>query len=312
MDQVQGNEYLVENRWHDGKDVVRKMNSFTNIVCIPTYNNKKLAIGCVMTLQKLTGTVVHILDDSTDECVRQELEKYQRERKISNIIYHGLMEGIYRKNHISNWNRYEQMIEEGQGYMNIRHHDDYLLKKASCPTDKGSGEIDKTDMVINPVAILIFRLGRYSVYRYHCHPAMQRLLVNHCKPEILIYFNYIGPTACLWIRKEVAKGVGPFDEDMVWLVDVEWYMRLLKRIDKSRVKISELLINSSMRHQGSITREINSGSLYIKEVEVTRLVKQYRVDNRLRTSAFILRILNRIISSALLILIRDDCDEKNL
>ena len=288
------------------------MNSFTNTVCIPTYNNKKLAIRCIMALQSLTGTELHILDDSTDECVRRELEKYQREGKIANIIYHGRMESKHRKNHISNWNRYEQMIEEGRGYINIRHHDEYLLKNASCPTDKGNNGIEKLDMVINPVAILMFRLGKYGVYRYHCHPAIQRLLVNYCKPEILIYFNYIGPTACLWIRKEVAKAIGPFNEDMVWLVDVEWYMRLLKRIGKARVRISELLVNSSMKHQGSITRKINSEKFYIKADEVGKLVKQYRVDSTLWASVFILRILNRIISSALIIVVRDECDEKNL
>lgn len=288
------------------------MNSYTNIVCIPTYNNKRLAIRCIMTLQSLTGTKLHILDDSTDECVRQELEKYQREGKITNMIYHGTMESKHRKNHISNWNRYEQMIEDDQGYMNIRHHDDYLLKNASCPTDKGNNEIDKPDMVINPIATLICRLGKYGVYRYHCHPAIQRLLVSYCKPEILIYFNYIGPTACLWISKEVAKAIGPFNEDMVWLVDIDWYMRLLKRIGRARVKVSELLVNSSMTHQGSITRRINSEKYDIKTEEVGKLASKYSVGIKLWASAFILRILNRIISSVLIIVIRDESVAKSL
>lgn len=288
------------------------MNSFTNIVCIPTYNNKKLAITCVMTLQSLPGTELHILDESTDECVRQGLEKYQREGKITNMIYHGIMDSKHRKNHISNWKRYEQMIEEDQGYMNIRHNDDYLLKNASCPTDKGNNEIDKPDIVIKPVAILICRLGKYGVYRYHCNPAIRRLLVNYCKPEILIYFNYIGPTACLWSRKEVAKAIGPFDEDLVWLVDVEWYIRLLKRTGKARERISELLVSSSMAHQESITRKIISENFSIKADEVAKLAIKYRVGSALWAIAMFLRMLNRIISSTVVFVVRDECDEKNL
>ena len=44
-------------------------------------------------------------------------------------------------------------------------------------------------------------------------------------PEWLFLQNAIGPTACIALKRDQLQ---PFNPDLKWLIDIEWYYRLLK------------------------------------------------------------------------------------
>lgn len=48
-------------------------------------------------------------------------------------------------------------------------------------------------------------------------------------PSLLYFYNFIGPVSCLCFSKEL---ITTFNEELVWLVDVDFYYRLFLKSNK--------------------------------------------------------------------------------
>ena len=73
-----------------------------------------------------------------------------------------------------------------------------------------------------------------------------------CHPSLLFLANAIGPCACIAFRSTLKE---PFCEELHWLVDVEWYYRLLK--GRRVCYDPQLTICSIHGHEGQITQELD-------------------------------------------------------
>ena len=75
-------------------------------------------------------------------------------------------------------------------------------------------------------------------------------------PWMFFLANPIGPTACVCVKREKCV---PFDERLKWLVDDEWYYRLLKTCKATACGLSVL---SFFGHEEQITKTLD-----LKETE---------------------------------------------
>ena len=219
-------------------------------VCIPTYNQTyylKKAIDSVY-IQIDVNFEIIISDDSTTRDVYDLVQQYDT----------FLPKIIYFKNNPSlgspeNWN-YAISLAQGE-YIKILHHDEYFitplsLKKlfnhAKLNIDNvvfsASKSINKgieRDFVSNP--ILIFKINNEA----------ERLLLG----------NIIGaPSAILFHHSKKVL----FDTNLVWLVDVDFYISLLKTNCKL-IYIEEKLYTSVIDDHNLTNQCLADTELLIRE-----------------------------------------------
>ena len=219
-------------------------------VCIPTYNQTyylKKAIDSVY-IQIDVNFEIIISDDSTTRDVYDLVQQYDT----------FLPKIIYFKNNPSlgspeNWN-YAISLAQGE-YIKILHHDEYfitplslkkLFNQAKLNIDNvvfsASKSINKgieRDFVSNP--ILIFKINNDA----------ERLLLG----------NIIGaPSAILFHHSKKVL----FDTNLVWLVDVDFYITLLKTNCKL-IYIEEKLYTSVIDDHNLTNQCLADTELLIRE-----------------------------------------------
>ncbi len=186
-------------------------------VCIPTYNQTDYLKATVESLlgQKFEDYEVVVTDDSDNDLVEHLLAQYDFGGRLR-----------YRKNFPRlgsprNWNA--AVLNARGEYVKLLHHDDWF------PDDSALGNfvslMDRNDKAgWGGSATSVFRADRTFV-RTHCAKhdelgALARL------PETLYFGNLIGaPSATIYRR---AIGI-EYDERLKWLVDIDFYIRVLRR-----------------------------------------------------------------------------------
>jgi glycosyltransferase involved in cell wall biosynthesis len=218
-------------------------------VCIPAYNQAvylKKTIDSVLA-QTFDDYEIIITDDSPNDSVKHLVTSFGRTDKIK-----------YWKNTISlgspeNWN--ESLRKASGTYIKILHHDDWLFDENS---------LEKYVMLLekNPSADFAFSATKATSLHHedyiHCadKKQLQELSAN---PGILFNNNFVGAPSTTIFRHK--KGF-LFDKNLKWLVDVEFYIRMLQS-NKSFVFTDEVL---SITHKpdGRVSDECANN----KEVEL--------------------------------------------
>jgi glycosyltransferase involved in cell wall biosynthesis len=200
-------------------------------ICIPAYKQPS-------TLKKLLGSIqiqtfrdfeVIITDDSPGE----ELESTINENWNFPIRYY---KNNPAKGSPGNWN---SAIEKAKGeWIKIIHHDDWLASADSL--EKFADAIHKEpniDFFFCKSWIHNTRTGKESLYS----PLEYRLNKIETFPAFLFEANIIGaPSAIIYRNQNKFK----FDTNLIWLVDIEFYFRLIlngkiHRIDEGLIVIGE-------------------------------------------------------------------------
>ena len=207
-------------------------------IIIPAYNNLSLfqrAFNSIIT-QTVTPKEIIVTDDSTSDDIKQWVESEQ------NPIVQ------YHKNNpslgaIRNWNRGLDFAT--CDYVIVLHHDEELSDENYI--ERLLLYFDSSDIVISDIRIRINSI----VKRGHFCGHLKRLLLKI--PESILCINYIGPCACVAFRRSILKY---FDSNLTWLVDTEWYYRLM--IATRNIKYaSDLCIISNHGHADQITSNID-------------------------------------------------------
>jgi len=212
-------------------------------ICIPCYNHPKILKRCLdsLTIQTFTDYEVIISDDSDNDEIKHLLTgyKFQSLRYLKNEKALGSPE---------NWNN---ALRQATGkYVKILHHDDYFT---------GANSLGKfvDCMEKNPGAAFCFsytniyfkRQDEYFLYK-QTPSQLNRLRVD---PEFLFFRNVIGAPSVTFFRNEPAL---LFNKDYKWLVDVEFYIRYLKKL-KTFVSIAEPLVTIVDGEEGQITQDVS-------------------------------------------------------
>ena len=211
-------------------------------ICIPTFNQIQLLSKNLESIvaQSFTNYEIIITDDSTNT----DVEFYVREffsKKNINYTYH--------KNPVAlgspaNWNK-AVSFAKGE-YIKILHHDDWFSDKESLATFVN--ELDKhpeSNLAFCNSSILNIANNSYSENR----PDV--LFLNELRNDAYTLFNNnrIGSPSAVIYR---AKFAPVFDEKLSYLVDVDFYIQVLK-INASFVFIDKALIVNTSNNPAQVT-----------------------------------------------------------
>ena len=218
-------------------------------ICIPTYNQTKYLKLCLDSIlaQTFKDYEVIISDDSTNDSVKDFVASY----KITNLHYY--------KNAVSlgtpaNWNA--AILKATGKYIKMMHHDDYFLSHNSL--------LKFTDAAVKNNASFVYcNTEVWHVSddsRRISEPNEIQLKRLNSDPLFLFFKNKIGaPSATMFLKNTVL-----FDENLKWLVDVDFYIRYLKQ--SKALHINKALVCTAHEIPGQVTQEVQSNrAIQIKE-----------------------------------------------
>lgn len=191
-------------------------NSVKVAICIPYYKKAENIKRLLHTVKKQTFSnyIVIITDDSADSDI-EEFVSYFDDR----IIYY---KNITRLGSTKNCNYAISLAQKYHPqYIKVMHHDDYFSDKNSLQE-----YVDMLDF--HPEAILAFsgasidiNMGQEIRENGATRKQIDSLRENKYS---IVEGNFIGGPSAVIVRNVGIK----MDENLVWLVDVDWYLKLLE------------------------------------------------------------------------------------
>lgn len=188
-------------------------------ICIPAYKNpggiKRLLASVIG--QTYTDYEVIITDDSPDDSVKCAVE----ESGIPNIKYYRNEE---RLGATANWNA---AVGHAEGeYIKIMHHDDWFSKETSLEEFVAMlEEHPDADLAFSGTfQVTLAEDGTETTDRFSRCISKEHCSLIEEDWHNLFLGGYIGaPSATIYRNKAIL-----YEERLKWLVDVEFYMRLLR------------------------------------------------------------------------------------
>lgn len=184
-------------------------------ICVPAYGNpdgiERLLQS--VTEQHYTDYEVILTDDSPDERVKEVAER----SSVKNLHYH---KNPTRLGATGNWN--EAVRLSNGSYIKMMHHDDWFADEDSL--SRFVALLDE-----NPQAVLGFS-GSWQVTVENGERFARSISDEH-EAEIaadwreLFIGNYIGAPSATIYRADGQR----YEEKLTWIVDTEFYMRLLSQ-----------------------------------------------------------------------------------
>jgi glycosyltransferase involved in cell wall biosynthesis len=185
-------------------------------ICIPAYKQTEFVIRAIQSVQKQSYKHVEIIisDDSPNEDIKIAIQSYISELNIK--YYHN---NPALKSH-KNWN---YAIQHASGEFFILLHQDDWLESADClATYLAAFKAHPNAQFVFCKNTAVQPNGSTITLQY-----LKSLLKNMSKrPNHILRSNVIGPPSNTILR----KGLDVFyDENYIWLVDVDYYVALLKK-----------------------------------------------------------------------------------
>ncbi len=249
-------------------------------ICIPAYNQieyLKRTIDSVI-IQTFTDYEIVITDDSVSNVVRDLVNDYNGVGKIK-----------YFKNSKSlgspeNWN--ESLRRATGDYIKIMHHDDWFYDKNSL--GKYVALLDE-----NPTSDFAFAATLASsendndyIHEVNKHQILE--LFNN--PLVLFKNNFVGaPSTTIFRRKNDIF----FDRNMKWLVDFDFYIRVLSINNK--FEYSNEVLTVTFRPEGRVT-EFCENNMEIEIFEYFYLINKIHKNPKLSASREYKKSMIRVIN----------------
>ena len=231
-------------------------------ICIPTYNN-------VENLQKVIDSIVIqtfvdyeiiVSDDSTND-------------KVSDLIQKNINQGLfirYFRNEVplgspKNWNF---AIKQAKGrYIKLLHHDDWLISPFALQKFYNIVSVEGDCFVFSAAESI-----QHNQLIHHI-PDKTNISRLERNPFFLLNGNFIGgPSSMIFPNNGVL-----FDERLVWLVDVDFYLQLL--VKKFSLKyISEQMYCTFLDSSNITNHCVNDFELNVKELRIIYNKYKYEVN----------------------------------
>lgn len=186
-------------------------------VCIPAYNQTEYLKTSIESLlrQRFEDYEVVVTDDSESELVEQLLAQYDFGSRLR------YQRNFPRLGSPRNWNA--AVLNARGEYIKILHHDDWFPDDGAL--EDFVGLLDRNEnAALAFSAASVFRADRTFLRTHRAKPDELEALIG--LPETLYFGNVIGaPSATIYRR-----GTGiEYDERLKWLVDIDFYIRVLRR-----------------------------------------------------------------------------------
>ena len=229
-------------------------------ILLPTFNYKEGVTRILSGLEGLLNLDVEVIigDNSTNQLVKDGIAPFLN-KYSSKVTYQW---NNPTKSPIQNWN---WLINAARGeYLMMIHHDEYFVGEKSL--------LDMVHMLKADSSIDVILLNCYLVYQKrrltfnHFSSSLRSFLIRK-NPAYLYRRNLIGPTATVVARKTCYPF---FDENLIWLVDVDMYVRLFNQGVKWVA--SPGVIYSEQERSNSLTKGLGASipSLRVSELSYLR------------------------------------------
>lgn len=186
-------------------------------ICIPAYKQAdflRRTLASVV-LQSFEDYEIIVTDDSRDTSVEEVVREFLPNRKLY----------YYKNSEIKgspeNWN---EAIRHASGeYIKILHHDDWFAGKESLGTYvKMLDDNPKSDFAFSATNVVSARRNTTRIYM----PSKWQLKRLKDDPAIMYFANCIGAPSATIYRRNLGF---EYDVLLKWLVDVDFYIRVLMR-----------------------------------------------------------------------------------
>ena len=246
-------------------------------ILIPTYNYKfgllKILDGLIKCRENdLNQIEVIIGDDSATNIIENfEIDFYKK--YIPNFRYIKNINNLY----IKNWNN---LISKAKGkYYWLLHHDEEIINpKLGLENILKNLENNNYHIFILPVdkfRDINFVNIRISIFIKHTAPKnlLKFFIKNY---SYLMYINIIGPPSGIIVSQKIKS---LYQDDLNWLVDVDYYINILSKINYKNIKklsFQEVAILSDQNYKNSITK-LSKNKIFksINKIEESRIKKKY-------------------------------------
>jgi glycosyltransferase involved in cell wall biosynthesis len=211
-------------------------------ICVPTYNQTfflKKTLDSIFN-QDFKDYEVVISDDSTVNDVEKLVQAYPQEK----IKY------FRNKNPLGSPKNWNNCIKKASGkYIKILHHDDWFSE--GCSLSKFINAIESKPNIDFVFCISLIQNNKSQ------HVSTTPSNIKKITKDLLLTKNVIGaPSATIF-----KKNIYTFDEKLKWLVDVDFYMQIIKT--NNFIFIQEPLIYTTNEAEHQITNECRK-----KEIEL--------------------------------------------
>jgi glycosyltransferase involved in cell wall biosynthesis len=232
-------------------------------ICIPAYKHAGFLKRCLDSVlnQEFADYEIVITDDTPDDSLQRLVGQYSDDR----IRYFKNEKALGSP---LNWN---EGIKKAKGeYIKILHHDDWF----SSPHSLGR-YIKLLDDNANADIAFSASSSTDSNDKQKTYIAGNSFLSNIKKEAETIYLgNQLGaPSVCIFRNKGYL-----FDPELIWLVDVDFYIQVIKTADNQYAYTPEILMNIGVS-EFQITQQCLTESK-IRISEKIYLYKKYQLENK--------------------------------
>ena len=220
-------------------------------ICIPSYKQEQHVERALLSIVKQTYKHVEVVvsDDSPDESVKLITDAYINQLNIK--YYHNVPALKSPKN----WNA---ALDKASGeFLMLMHHDDWLnTEDALISYVQAFEEHPDADFVFSR------NTGIDKSGKEHVLQAIPELLHElEKKPNHLLLAQVIGPPSNAMLKTSIDVR---YDERYIWLVDVDYYNRILKKGYKS-FYIDRHLVSIGLHEEQTTTYVRENDSIILKE-----------------------------------------------
>ena len=220
-------------------------------ICIPAYKQPEFVVRAIQSVQKQSYKHVEIIisDDSPNEDIKIAIQSYISELNIK--YYHNNPALKSPKN----WNN---AINKASGdYYMLLHQDDWLDSSDCLATYIAAFKGHPNAQFVFCKNTAIQPDGTKLTLQY-----LTSLLKDmHKRPNHILRANVIGPPSNTMLKKGVDVA---YDEDYIWLVDVDYYVALLKK-GYEYVYLDQHLVSIGLHEEQTTVFCRNNEDVIVKE-----------------------------------------------
>lgn len=220
-------------------------------IIIPTYEYPEGLRRILNSMPEDNKVRLIISDDSLSGDIKKVANEFTERLNIK--IISGPRQGA-----VENWNFALGYVEAQ--YAIFLHHDEEIFGLTSLlELLKSKIERSERDTIVLPSRIQ----NSNGKWRAHSTKLLQFSL-RYFRKQLSMH-NFIGATACLVVHRE---NLVPFNATLKWLVDCEWYDRILRNYSFVS-PVNDIFINS-YHYPGSITWSVGSDvkTLFWRELKI--------------------------------------------
>ncbi len=221
-------------------------------ICIPAYKQPQLlkkAIESVL-MQTYTNYEIIVTDDTPDNSIKELVEQFNEPK----IKYHKNASSLGSP---ENWNKAISLASGS--YIKLLHHDDHFRVKDALHKYVSAFEADPALSFVFSYSDIYFKKDNEHFFHEQTNAQLKRIKTE---TEFLFFRNCIGSPSAVIFKND--KNI-TFNNEYVWLVDVEFYIRYLNK-HKTFKCIHEALVTIVDGGDEQVTKEVSvNKDLVVKE-----------------------------------------------